>query len=143
MTLKQLIKIEDKAKEVWVVSPNLHYDTENAMFSELVSVNRNEKTKYRYIVPATKQVVKNMELYKKMFSLTDDEMNKNFLVLPDTSYTPFIMEVGIYDANTKCAAYAAPALEGGDEVIQFDSKTSETFAKEFKALWKTFKREKL
>ena len=38
MTIKQLIKLEDKAKEVWVVSPGLHYDTENKDFSELVSV---------------------------------------------------------------------------------------------------------
>jgi len=51
MTLKQLIKLENKAKEVWVISPTLHYDTENKDFSEIVSVNLGEKTKYRYIVP--------------------------------------------------------------------------------------------
>ena len=67
MTLKQLIKLEDKAKEVWVISPTLHYDTENKDFSELVSVNLGEKTKYRYIVPATKTVAKNLKLYKKIF----------------------------------------------------------------------------
>lgn len=32
MTLKQLIKLEDKAKEVWIVSPSLHYDNENNDF---------------------------------------------------------------------------------------------------------------
>lgn len=143
MTLKQLIKIEDSATEVWVVSPNLHYDTENTLFSELVSVNRNQKTKYRYIVPASKQVMKNLDVYKKLFKLSDDEMLKNFLILPESTLNPFIMEVGIYNANSKCAAYAAPALEGGDEVIQFDAKTSEQFAKEFKNLWKQFKREKI
>lgn len=45
MTLKQLIKIEDKAKEVWVISPSLHYDVENKEFTELVSVNLGQKTK--------------------------------------------------------------------------------------------------
>ncbi|MEZ4912273.1 MAG: hypothetical protein R2774_15600 [Saprospiraceae bacterium] len=143
MTLKQLAKIEDAASEVWVVSPNLHYDTENALFSELVSVNRNQKTKYRYIVPASKQVLKNLDVYKKIFKLSDDEMLKNFLILPESAFNPFIMEVGIYNANSKCAAYAAPALEGGDEVIQFDVKTSEQFAKEFKSMWKQYKREKI
>ena len=53
MTLKQLIKLENKAKEVWVISPTLHYDTGNKEFSELVSVNLGENTKYKYIVPAT------------------------------------------------------------------------------------------
>ena len=48
MTLKQLIKLEDKANEVWVISPSLHYDVENKDFSELVSVNLGQKTKYKY-----------------------------------------------------------------------------------------------
>ena len=37
MTLKQLIKLENNAREVWVISPTLHYDTEHKGFSELVS----------------------------------------------------------------------------------------------------------
>ena len=47
MTLKQLIKLENKATEVWVISPTLHYDIENKDFSELVSVNLGESTKYK------------------------------------------------------------------------------------------------
>ena len=39
MKLKDVIKLEDKAKEVWVISPGLHYDLENQNFTELVSVN--------------------------------------------------------------------------------------------------------
>ena len=62
MTIKQLIKLEDKAREVWVVSPALHWDTENKDFSELVSVNLGQKTKYRYIVPATKQIEENLKV---------------------------------------------------------------------------------
>ncbi|MFN8339419.1 MAG: hypothetical protein U0T36_10420 [Saprospiraceae bacterium] len=66
MTIKQLIKLEDKAKEVWVISPTLHYDVNNKDFSELVSVNLNQKTKYKYIVPATKDISKHIDLYKNV-----------------------------------------------------------------------------
>ena len=84
MTLKQLIKLEDKAREVWVISPTLHYDTENKDFSELVSVNLGEKTKYKYIVPATPVVARNLKVYKKLYEVNDEEINKNFLILPES-----------------------------------------------------------
>lgn len=140
MNLKQLIKLEDKAKEVWVISPSLHYDVENKDFNELVSVNRGEKTKYRYIVPATAQVEKNMKAYKKMYGLTAIAMRNNFLLLPESDFVPFITECAIYDASTKCIACAAPALEDCDEVLQYNKKTSKSMAKAFKAIWKKYKR---
>ena len=140
MTLKQLIKLEDKSKEVWVVSPTLHYDVENKDFSELVSVNLGEKTKYRYIVPATSTVRKNIKAYKKMYDVSEDEVKENFLLLPESEFNPFITEVAIYDANTKCIACSAPALEDSDDVIKFNSETSQDMAKAFKALWKKYKR---
>ena len=102
MTLKQLIKLEDQAKEVWVVSPTLHYDTENKDFNELVSVNLDEKTKYRYIVPATTQIAKNIKIYQKAYKLTNEEVAKNFLILPQTEFTPFITECAIYNASKEC-----------------------------------------
>ncbi|MEM9548832.1 MAG: hypothetical protein AAGA77_22800 [Bacteroidota bacterium] len=140
MTLKQLIKLEDKSKEVWVVSPSLHYDTENKDFSELVSVNLGEKTKYRYIVPATATVNRNLKAYKKMYDVTEEEIETNFLILPVTEFNPFITETAIYDASTKCIACAAPALEDSNDVIRFNEDTSQGMAKAFKALWKKYKR---
>lgn len=140
MTLKQLIKLEDKSKEVWVVSPSLHYDVENKDFSELVSVNLGEKTKYRYIVPATKTVDKNLKAYKKMYGVSEEEVKRNFLILPVSEFNPFITETAIYDASTKCIACAAPALEDSNDVIRFNSETSQGMAKAFKALWKKYKR---
>ena len=140
MTLKQLIKIENKAKEVWVISPTLHYDVENKDFSELVSVNLGDKTKYRYIVPATAQVMKNLSLYKKLYDLTEQDMLSNFLILPETEFNPFITEVAIYDASTDCVACAAPATDDTNEVISFNSSTSKIMAKNFRELWKKYKR---
>ena len=140
MTLKQLIKLEDKSKEVWVVSPTLHYDIDNKDFSELVSVNLGEKTKYRYIVPATTTVIKNITAYKKMYDATEKDIENNFLILPESEFNPFITETAIYDARTKCIACAAPALEDTNDVIKFNAETSKNMAKAFKSLWKKYKR---
>jgi len=140
MTLKQLIKLENKAKEVWVVSPTLHYDTENKDFSELVSVNLGQKTKYRYIVPATSTVIKNINNYKKIYGVTEKEINKNFLILPESEFNPFLEETAIYNATTKPIACVAPATEEGNDVIKFCEETSKRMTKAFKALWKKYKR---
>lgn len=140
MTLKQLIKLEDRSKEVWVISPGLHWDTENKDFSELVSVNLGEKTKYRYIVPATRQIEKNIKVYKKLYRLTDEEIKRNFLFLPETEFVPFITECAIYDASTTCIACAAPGMVDGNDVIRFDEVTSRNMAKAFKQIWKRYKR---
>jgi hypothetical protein len=140
MTLKQLIKLENSAKEVWVISPTLHYDTENKEFSELVSVNLGQKTKYRYIVPATPQVEKNLERYKKLFNISEKEIAANFLILPASEFNPFITEIAIYNASTDCIACTAPALDDGNDVIQFKAETAKAMAKSFVALWKKYRR---
>ncbi len=140
MTIKQLIKLEDKAQEVWVVSPGLHYDIENSDFSELVSVNLGQKTKYRYIVPATAQVRRNMNTYQKMYGMTSAEMDKNFLILPESDFNPFITETAIYDASSKCIACAGSGLHDNKDVIMYDAETAKMMAKQFKALWKKYKR---
>ncbi len=140
MTLKQLIKLEDKATEIWVVSPTLHYDIENKDFSEIVSVNLGEKAKYKYIVPATRTVEKNMKAYQKRYGLTDVEMQENFLLLPSSEFTPFITETAIYDASADCIACAAPATDDTNEIIKFKEETARQMAKHFKSIWKKYKR---
>jgi len=139
MTLKQLIKLEDKAKEVWVISPTLHYDTENKDFSELVSVNLGEKTKYRYIVPATRTVLKNLKVYKKMYNVTDGEIQNNFCILPATEFNPFIQEIAIYNPSAECVACAGSSTEDTNDVIKFDHDHAKDMAKAFKAIWKKYK----
>jgi len=111
MTIKQLIKLEDKAKEVWVISPTLHYDTESKDFTELVSVNLGEKTKYRYIVPASRTVAKNLKVFKKIYKVTDAEMQKIFCILPESEFNPFIQEIAIYNASKECVACAGSSTK--------------------------------
>lgn len=140
MTLKQLIKLENKAETVWVISPTLHYDTENKDFSELVSVNLGQKTKYRYIVPATSQVAKNMKVYQKMYKLTDDEMFRFFLILPDSDFNSFLTETVIYNAADECVACTAPPLETTNDVIKYGESTAKEMAKKFKSIWRKYMR---
>jgi len=142
MTIQELIKLEDKAKEVWVISPSLHYDVENADFSELVSVNLGEKTKYRYIVPASKTVVKNLDLYQKKYNLTDENVISNFLLLPESEFNPFITEIAIYDANTNCKACSAVGNEDGKDIMEFSPAASKSMADSFAEIWKKYKRVK-
>lgn len=143
MTLQQLIQIEDNAKQVWVISPFLHYDVENKDFSELVSVNLDEKTKYRYIVPASELTLKNIEAYKKKYNVSESDIIKNFLLLPESDFAPFILEVAIYDAQADCIACAAPSIDGTNEVIRFKDSTAKEMAQQFKSIWKKYKRENL
>lgn len=140
MTFKQLIRLENKAKEIWVISPSLHYDVEHKAFSEIVSVNLGESTKYKYIVPATPQVEKNIRLFKKRFNVSEQDIASNFLILPPSAFNPFLMEIAIYDASTDCIACAAPAADDSDEVIVFKKATAKKMAKEFASLWKKYKR---
>lgn len=143
MTFKQLIQLEDAAKEVWVISPYLHYDVEDQNFSEIVSVNLGENTKYKYIVPAHKAVLKNIQAYKKKYGLSEVEVDQRFLVLPENDFMPFVLEIAIYDANTQCIACAAPPTEGGNEVIKFTEEASKDMATQFKSIWKKYKRASL
>lgn len=142
MTIKQLIKLEDKAKEVWVISPELHFDTENKDFSELVSVNLGEKTKYRYIVPATAKIEKNLKTYISKYKLSAKEVKEYFLFLPESEFNPFITETAIYNASSTKdrVACAAPATEDNNLVIRYNDKTTRAMASKFKALWKRYKR---
>jgi len=139
MTIKQLIKLEDKAKEVWVISPTLHYDTENKDFTELVSVNLGEKTKYRYIVPASRTVAKNLKVFKKTYKVTDAEMQKIFCILPESEFNPFIQEIAIYNASNECVACAGSSTEDTNDVIKFDQAHAKDMAKAFKSIWRKYK----
>lgn len=141
MTLKQLIALEDKAKEVWVISPSLHYDIDIKAFTELVSVNLNQKTKYRYIVPASKGMATNIKKYQKKYGLSTEEVEANFLVLGETDFMPFVTETAIYNASSKNPiACCAPAMENSKDVIKYNKATSTEMAKAYKSIWKKYKR---
>ena len=88
-------------------------------------------------------VLKNLEVYKKKYAIKDREIMDNFLILPENEFIPFVLEIAIYDANTNCIACAAPALEGENEVIRFTNDAAQQMAKDFREIWKKFKREKL
>ena len=142
MKLKDVIKMEDKAKEVWVITPGLHYDLENKNFTELVSVNLGQKTKYRYIVPASKEIRTNIEKYKKAFGVTEEEVINMFCFIQETDFMPFVNELAIYNGSTNPVSVSTPPTEDPNEVIQYNEKTSTMHAKAFVDVWKKYKRTK-
>ena len=140
MTLNELIQIEDDAQEVWVVSPNLHYDMENDDFSEIVSVNLDQKTKYRYILPANVEIEQKLKLYKSKYNLSSEDMENNFLLLTESVFNPFILETGIYNGSKDdCKAYAAPTSNTGINIIAFTAEESKKMALHFSQIWNRYK----
>jgi len=143
MKLKTVYKLEKKAKEVWVVSPDLHYDTESDKFKNIVEHNLHKKTKYRYIVPSTVSVLKHLRKYQKDLTIPKDRAKEMFLLLPESEFNPFLNEIAIYDPNGKnpvsCLAIWKDCNES-DEVIAFDKKMTNELIKNFRKIWKKYKR---
>jgi hypothetical protein len=144
MTLKEITKIEDKAKEVWVISPSLHFDVENKIFSEIVSVNLGQKTKYRYIVPASKTIKTNIEKYKKAYNVTEADITKMFCFIQDSDFTVFLNELAIYNGtSSEPISVSTPPLEDSKEAIRYSIESTKAHVKAFKEIWKKYKRENL
>jgi len=144
MKLKALYKLEKNAKEVWIVSPDLYYDTENDEFKNIVTHNLHNNTKYRYIVPNTTSVMKHLNKYQKDQTIPKDLTKEMFLLLPPSEFNPFLNELAIYNPNgdkpVACLAVWRDCNES-DEVLSFDLDMTKELVKRFRKLWKKYKRE--
>ena len=144
MKLKALYKLEKKAKEVWIVSPDLYYDTESDEFKNIVTHNLHNNTKYRYIVPNTTSVIKHLNKYQKDQTIPKDLSKEMFLLLPPSEFNPFMNELAIYDPNgdspVACLAVWRDCNES-DEVLSVDLDMTKELIKRFRTLWKKYKRE--
>lgn len=144
MKLKAVYKLEKNAEEVWIVSPDLHYDTENDEFKNIVKHNLHNNTKYRYIVPTTSSVIKHLNAYQKDQTIPKDLSREMFLLLPPSEFNPFLNELAIYNPKSEkpvaCLAVWKDC-DAADEVISFDTEMAKELVKKFKSLWKKYKRE--
>ncbi len=143
MKLKKVHALEKKAEEVWIVSPDLYYDTENDVFRNIVKHNLHKGVKYRYIVPATTSVSKHLRRYQKDQTIPKDLTNEMFLILPESEFNPFLNELAIYNPKsqnpTACLSVWKDA-DSDDEVIAIDKAMTKTLVTKFKGLWKKYKR---
>lgn len=143
MKLKKVHSLEKKAEEVWIVSPDLHYDTENDVFRNIVKHNLHKGKKYRYIVPATSSVQKHITMYQKDQTIPKDETQEMFLILPVSEFNPFLNELAIYNPKSKnpvaCLSVWKDA-DSDDEVIAIDKQMTATLISQFKKIWKKYKR---
>jgi len=143
MKLSKVHSLEKKAKEIWIVSPDLHYDTENDVFMNIVKHNLHAGKKYRYIVPATPSVNRHINQYQKDQTIPKDETDEMFLILPVSEFNPFLNEIAIYNPNSKspqaCLSVWKDA-DRDDEVIKIDKEMTNLLIKKFKSIWKKYKR---
>ncbi len=143
MKLKKVHTLEKKAEEIWIVSPDLHYDTENDTFMNIVKHNLHAGKKYRYIVPATTSVSKHITKYQKDQTIPKDLTNEMFLILPESEFNPFLNELAIYNPNADkpvaCLSVWKDA-DTDDEVIEIDKEMTKLLIKKFKSIWKKYKR---
>ena len=143
MKIKKVHSLEKKAEEIWIVSPDLHYDTENDTFQTIVKHNLHKGKKYRYIVPSTTSVLKHITMYQKDLTIPKDEAQEMFLILPVSEFNPFLNELAIYNPNAKspvaCLSVWKDA-DSDDEVIAIDAKMTKTLISKFKSVWKKYKR---
>ena len=125
MKLKSIYKIEKNASEVWIVSPDLHYDTENDTFKNIVGHNLHSEKKYRYIVPNTASVGKHLNKYQKDLTIPKDLAKEMFLLLEPNEFLPFMSEMAIYNPRSEkpvgCMAIWKNCNES-DEIISLDEK---------------------
>lgn len=144
MKLKTAYKLEKNAEEVWIVSPDLHYDVENDEFKNIVEHNLHKNTKYRYIVPNTPSVIRHLNRYQKDLTIPKDLTKEMFLLLPPSEFNPFLNELAIYNPNGEkpvaCLAVWKDCNEA-DEILSFDEGMTKELVKRFKTLWRKYKRE--
>ncbi len=143
MKINEVHQIEKDSNEVWVVSPNLHFDVKDKNFQKLVKANLKSKTKYRYIVPNNEETRKNINSYKKKYGLTEAKIDQMFLMLPGSEWSPFLNECAIYNPGKRNAiACSAPGECAPDEdVIQFNKSHCKEQTENFRKLWKQYKRQ--
>ncbi len=146
MKLNEVHQIEKASDEVWVVSPNLHFDVNDKQWQKLVKSNLAENTSYKYIVPNNEEVRANVEKYKKKYKLNEAKIAEMFLFLPSSEWSPFLNECAIYNPKKrKPVACAAPHgdCSSDEEVIRFNDAHSKEQVTNFKNVWKRYKRQTL
>ncbi len=144
MTFREIHDLERKSKEIWVVSPNLHFDVNDRSFQKVLKQNHVEKTKYRYIVPNSVEVRANLEKYKKKYKKSEKDINEMFLLLPESEFSPFLNECAIYGPRNKGKiACAAPCINSSenDDAIKFDKAIAAEQTGHFRGIWKRYKRQ--
>jgi len=143
MKFSEIQELEKNAEIVWVISPNLYFDCEDKSIAELVDDNLRENTIYRYIVPTSDHVQKNVTKYKRKFKISEADVKEMFLFLPETDWTPFMHEIAIYNphkASRKVVAAPHGKCATSDEMICFNKALGKEQTTAFKALWKKYKR---
>lgn len=136
--IKEVLKREVTAKVIWIVIKRLNYDINHPQYIEVVRKNYKKGGKYRYIVSKDEYTESDLESYKNLYKLSDNQIKENFLVLQNSDMIKFLRHVTIYDPHTtRTVSYFYPHSESGDEqwYITFNNSKSMEYVSLFKSVW--------
>lgn len=137
--MKQVLINEAKAETVWVVSPMLHYDVNDPVFKEIIKENLGKGVKYNYIVPNNDDIKFNIKEFQSIYKLTDNEIEKTFLLLQDSLFNNFIHEIVIYNGIKEdyfSYLYSRNNAQEKDDILIFTHDMTLENIANFKKLWK-------
>lgn len=137
-TLATVLERESEARNVWIVSPRLFYDIHDPEFRKVISANKARNVRYRYIVPGSPEVLRNLRAYREIYKETPRQQESEFLTLPQSEFTTFLTELAIYDPDEPTMyAFAIPPSSRNiqEDVIIFNRELSQQYAKKFSDIW--------
>ena len=133
-----VLEHEAQAKVVWIISPRLFYDIYDPEFRKVVLTNKARSVIYRYIVPDSVEIRRNLITYRQIYRESEEDQMANFVMLPDSGLSEFLTEVAIYDpGEPSMFGFAAPPSprSGREDVMILTREVRHHFAKAFSDLW--------
>lgn len=133
-----VLEHEAQAKVVWIISPRLFYDIYDPEFRKVVLTNKARNVIYRYIVPDSVEIRRNLITYRQIYRESEEDEMTNFVMLPDSGLSEFLTEVAIYDpGEPSMFGFAAPPSprSGREDVMILSREVRHHFAKAFSDLW--------
>lgn len=125
---KELVLIEKKAKEIWVITPDFYWDYEDKVYSSIVKDNIKSGKTYWYIFPKDDIIFPKAVDFKNTF---DSKVQKNIHLVPvKYDFLLFINEIVVYDPNEPNSNYHCGFLtnlvERGKNSIDIKLKEKKT-----------------
>jgi hypothetical protein len=92
---KELIKIEENSKEIWIITPDFYFDLQNEEIRNCVKENLKNNKKYVYFFPFSTENKKKLILMKKYYN--QYLKNIKFVKLDKKFCEIFLNEIAIYN----------------------------------------------
>lgn len=89
------------------------------------------------------EVRKNLMVYVETYGMTQEQQDRDFLILPDSRFATFVTPISIYDpGKPSMRTFLGPPYARGPQpdVIAFGLHLSQEYAKRFSEVWREHKK---